>query len=82
MRYLARRLYFNSHNFLSMYVAEISKGEVVALYPFDVELQSMVYTEALMLSKSTDEVIPVCEEGVDCFPGELPHPCYVVEIEG
>lgn len=79
MRYLARQLYFNSRNFLSMHVVETRGGEVVKVYPFDVEQQSMIFVEALMLSKNAETIEPVCNDDESFFPDNLPIPCYAIE---
>ncbi len=54
MYFVARKLYCSQNPPLEMWVAELKEGEVVSLFPFDGERQSMLWYEELFLSATKD----------------------------
>lgn len=52
MYYVTHKLYFSNRPSLVSYVVEVRQGKVVDLFPFERELQSMLWVDALFLSEN------------------------------
>ena len=53
MFYVARKIYIENNNPLTLHVIQVEHGRVVSIFPFDVERPSMELIDAVFLSNST-----------------------------
>lgn len=68
MFYVARKIYIENNNPLTLHVIQVEHGRVVSIFPFDVERPAMELIDAVFLSNCTCPELKslsenICNEG-------------------
>ncbi len=85
MFYVARKIYIENNNPLTLHVIQVEHGRVVSIFPFDVERPSMELIDAVFLSNSTCPEIKslpenICKEA--SFVKEFPLYAFKIDNNG